>query len=156
METLQTSEKMRLSTVLARSFVVLLMSAWGCLPLTQGSQGLGGGGPPEISIPLMSPFQSMWLMESMLRCARQWCQMPMGALVTEVVRAVNACSGSKSSSPSDGKVWSRATRVDLGTVAAGMMNRFPRELTLQRIAPCLLRSVHMSSRKLTCAPFLAS
>src|SRR5713226_4463366 len=100
METLQILEKTCPSTVLAWSFVVLLMSVQGYLPLTQGSQGLGGYGPPEISIPLTSPFQSIWLMESMLRCARHQCQMPMGALATEVVRAVNACSGSRSLSPS--------------------------------------------------------
>ena len=37
-----------------------------------------------------------------------------------------------------------------------MMKRFPQDLTLQRTVPCLLQSVHMLSRKLTCAPFLAS
>src|SRR5258707_4351353 len=124
---------MQLSTMLAWSLVVLLMSAQGCLPLRQGLQGLGGDGPPEISIPLTSPFYIMWLIESVLKWAKRWCQTSTEALEMEGVMAVNACSGSLSPSKGNAGSWAMCADWgrDWGMVSAGIMKRFPQDLTLQ-------------------------
>src|SRR5260370_33428702 len=108
------------------------MSVQGCLPLRQGLQGLGGDGPPEISIPLTSPFCIMWLIESVLKWAKWQCQTLTEALEMEGVMAVNACSGSLSPSKGNAGSWAICADWgrDWGMVSAGDMKRFPRGLTL--------------------------